>query len=279
MTAAAAPSTAAGIGEGLATLGTTFSNAMATIASRANVATGLLLYSPELNANEDAELAKMREEQASLARARAAAGLPPYNDLWHNPAAILGSIQNIAVNAYADRAKHRKDDPDCRLRPYSEGCANGETPHHVVPDRAWREPSKGGRYYFPCGPSAPATSKGGTRCMNHGKGLCICVTGKGRVQQHGVAHAMHDKVEFEIGKTSTPKYIAPLFELEALGAGAVSLATGCDFKDLLKQLRDYHDKHGFDPLTKLRADPRGDSGLTVEKFKEATGATRSGGLF
>lgn len=271
---AAGAGTATGAGGGLAGLGKALTSATG-VASRASP-WSLLFVTSGLNEGEEAELERMREEQRVRDRSRAAGGLPPHNDLWNDPALILPVIQNLATQTYLDKEKNRRDDQDCRLRPYSEGCSDGLTPHHVVPDRAWREPGEKGRYYFPDDATAKKTPQGGTKSMTHGKGLCICVTGAGRVLQHGAAHKLYDPVENIVGQHNTPPYTAPLLELEIMGAAAVSLVTGCDFKDMRKQLRDYHDKHGFGPMEQVRADPYGKSGLTKEKWQEATGRVKAG---
>ncbi|MBN3854825.1 DUF4150 domain-containing protein [Paraburkholderia sp. Ac-20340] len=153
----------------------------------------------------------------------------------------------------------------CRLRPYREGCPNGATPHHVVPDHCFKQPGEQGEYY-----------RGAIR---HADGLSVCVDGKTKASaangatvkqngrrlvqyyrelaQHGQIHARFDIIEAGLGRIGTPRGTATLGQLEDIGAGVVSQVTGCKKEDLKRQLREYHQSKGLSPATKLRADPFG----------------------
>jgi hypothetical protein len=173
-----------------------------------------------------------------------------------------------AKNAAAKQNNNggRVDGPsDCRLRPYGQGCPNGRTPHHVVPDHCFKQPGDDGAYY--------------KDAIQHADGLSICVGGATKstakdgstarrgnrsrkehyndLADHGKIHAMFDPLEKALGAKGNPPGTAKLGDLERVGTFVVAKVTGCDRKDLLKQLRDYHQSKGLGPDTKLRADPFG----------------------
>lgn len=154
----------------------------------------------------------------------------------------------------------------CKLRPYKDGCPGNQTPHHCVPDHCFKKKGKGGEYY----PGA----------VKHSEGLCVCVEGATKstkkgggharkkdyadddahsaaLAEHGQIHHKFDKMERALGDAGNPKNTATLGKLETKAAEAVSEVTGCDKKDLKKQMRDYHRKKGVPAKTKLRADPYG----------------------
>lgn len=138
---------------------------------------------------------------------------------------------------------------DCRLRPYSQGCHAGKTPHHVVPDRVFRMPGDGG-VRLPNG-------------ISHKDGFCICVDGasprkKGpRPNEHGMIHALYDAEEQAIGALGDPVGTAPLWKLEAAGVTAASAITGCNPIIMAAQLRAHHQSKGLLPSGIYRADPAG----------------------
>ena len=159
-----------------------------------------------------------------------------------------------------------RTDPRCKLRPYSEGCANGATPHHVVPDHVFRTTS-GVRYE-----GAPG----------HRDGLSVCVQGKAKhtgadgkpikrkmfdrardyvksLGQHGRIHIRTDSRELWLGLQGTPKGTTTLGQMEAVGARAVAAETGCDPRDLERQLREHHGSSPYNlpSNTRVRADPTG----------------------
>jgi hypothetical protein len=144
-------------------------------------------------------------------------------------------------------------DPKCQLTPYKDGCAGGKTPHHCVPDHCFKESGPKGAYY----PGA----------VKHADGLCICVSGATKstpapgspdtLADHGKIHQLFDAQERKLGDAGSPKNTASLGSLEDAAAKCVSEVTGCDEKDLKKQMRDYHQGKGIGPNTKLRADPFG----------------------
>jgi hypothetical protein len=159
-----------------------------------------------------------------------------------------------------------EDDDKCKLRPYKDGCPGNKTPHHCVPDHCFKEAGATGKYY----PGA----------VPHAEGLCVCVEGATKstaaaggtikaadfpspaklaaaLAEHGRIHQKFDKLEKGLGKAGTPKNTASLGQLEDASAKSVSEVTGCDEKDLKKQMRDYHQGKGLGPDTKLRADPFG----------------------
>jgi hypothetical protein len=156
---------------------------------------------------------------------------------------------------------------DCRLRPYSEGCEDGKTPHHCVPDHCFKEKGDKGKYY-------PGTIK-------HADGLCACVEGATKsstpsgnrvkqadfptdeahtaaLAQHGKIHKKFDKLEKELGAADGT---AKLGDLEDAAAEVIAEETGCDKDNLKKQMRDYHKSNpppnGMSPDTRLRAQPSG----------------------
>ena len=182
----------------------------------------------------------------------------------------------------AERKSKSKDDDGvrsqgqdkgrCTLRPYRKGCPSGQTPHHVVPDHCFRMPDSQGGKAYP-----------GTQNIDHANGLCICVggptksTGKeggsikkgsfkgkdklgkwfGALAEHGKIHALMDAQEAALGAANTPKQTATLGQLEDAGARSAGMVTGCDPKDLKRQLREHHQANGLPPETRLRADPFG----------------------
>lgn len=132
------------------------------------------------------------------------------------------------------------------------------------------------------------TARGGdpypeTGKITHANGLCICVGGPtkstgeaggsvkkggfkgkdkvakwfGALAEHGKIHALMDAQEAALGAANTPKRTATLGQLEDAGARSAGLVTGCDPKDLKKQLRDHHQANGLPSETRLRADPFG----------------------
>lgn len=136
---------------------------------------------------------------------------------------------------------------DCRLRPYKpKTCPDGKTGHHCVPDHCLLAPTvkgkKGKRY--------PGV-------VSHGKGLCVCVEGAGKIGPHGKIHKKFDKLEKKLGEADGT---ATLGELEDAAAEAISEETGCNKEDLKKQMRDYNQSKGMGPDTRLRADPFGTGG-------------------
>ncbi|GAC1610523.1 MAG: hypothetical protein NVS3B3_19580 [Aquirhabdus sp.] len=175
----------------------------------------------------------------------------------------------------------------CKLKPYKEGCPSG-TPHHVVPDHCFKQPGDNGVYY----PGA----------IKHADGLCICVEGatkstgvsgnsvkKGKrsmadhfqtLAQHGQIHVLMDAAEAALGAIGNPKGTTSIGNLEKAGASAAAKVTGCNEKDLEKQLRDFHQSKGLDSNAKLRADPFGkitslDSGIMGKPAQGTGGSGRS----
>jgi hypothetical protein len=138
-----------------------------------------------------------------------------------------------------------------------------------VPDHVFKAPGSGGKPY-------PGTEK-----LTHANGLCICVGGAtkssgekggtvkkanfpkrigewfGALAEHGKIHALMDAQEAALGAANTPKATATLGQLEDAGARSAAMVTGCDAKDLQRQLRDHHKKNGLPEDTRLRADPYG----------------------
>jgi hypothetical protein len=158
------------------------------------------------------------------------------------------------------------DESKCKLTPYKDGCDDGKTPHHCVPDHCFHEKS-GGKAY----PGAIA----------HKDGLCICVSGATKsstpsgsrisksglglsddehfaaLAEHGRIHKLFDALEGSLGAKGNPKNTASLGELENNAAHAIAKVTGCDPQKLKDQLRDHHQKNALGEDTKLRADPFG----------------------
>jgi len=200
-----------------------------------------------------------------------------------SPAVMWGAgvIENV-VTKKADRVlgggrggghvkKRPRGDPRCKLREHKDGCPSGGTPHHVVPDHVFHEKSSGRRY-----PGAPA----------YAQGLCICVTGRikntapdgssvkgikrkgidvsyirevwSKLADHGKIHLLVDYHEARFAYMSPgPDGVTTLGRMEKAGASAVSKVTGCDRKDLEKQLREHHGRLGLQQNVLVRADPMG----------------------
>lgn len=155
----------------------------------------------------------------------------------------------------------------CKLRPYKDKCPKPLTPHHCVPDHCFRAPDRDGGGMYPGG-------------VSHADGLCVCLSGAtkstaaagGRIKkddyptekkwfdalaEHGQVHSKFDKAESDLGAKGDPANSAKLGELEDAAAEAIGDVTGCDKADLKKQMREFHQKKGLGPDTKLRADPFG----------------------
>ena len=200
----------------------------------------------------------------------------------------LKLLENLLTNRYKDN-KDSDDGPNCKLFPYSEKnqeCKGGKA-HHIVPDRCWRSPGSRGKWTSipPLDaviddtiqdlPGIGKLWKGGyySTKMDEGKGMCICVTG----EQHKAIHAMHDTAEKIIGDNAKPKFITTLKVEEELGARAVSAATGCSEATIAEKLRQYHDANSLPGDTKVRADPYGQSDLTIDNFNSIVNI-RTGGV-
>ncbi|WP_108818338.1 PAAR-like domain-containing protein [Pseudovibrio sp. Alg231-02] len=156
------------------------------------------------------------------------------------------------------------DDDRCRLRPYKAGCGDvpgRSTPHHVVADRSFRAPGKGGAVY-----------DGG---VPHAEGLCICVEGatpkmhEPGSNMHGRVHLRQNEGEKALGQQGEPVGTATLVDLEGNGAKAAAQETGCDETVMKAQLRTYHQARGLGPNTRWRADPTGR--LAVDPNSVGTG--------
>jgi hypothetical protein len=139
---------------------------------------------------------------------------------------------------------------NCRLRKYSEGCADAlpySTPHHVVPDRAFREPGSE-KLYDPG--------------LTHGDGYTICVDGGTprfsgpNANEHGMIHAFYDARERQLGKAGNPPGTAKLEDLEAAGVQAAAQVTGCNPVTMLQQLQTYHRSKGLPGSMRFRATKR-----------------------
>jgi len=156
---------------------------------------------------------------------------------------------------------------DCRLRKYKEGCSGGKTPHHVVPDRAFRMPGMAQPY------------SGG---LAHSDGYTICVEGttpirrSPRANEHGLIHAIYDPLEAALGATGEPTATASLGELEALGVAAASKVTGCNPLRMAAELRAYHQSQGLSIETTVRADPTGIMSRLLDPKLLGPGATKGG---
>jgi hypothetical protein len=158
-----------------------------------------------------------------------------------------------------------KGSAKCTLQPYNKKCPKGQTGHHCVPDHCFKAAGPGGKPY----PGA----------VPHKDGLCICVSGATKssgkaggfvkkagksdpkhfaaLAEHGRIHKVFDMIEAKLGAKGVPPNTAKLGDLEDAAAEVISVVTGCDEKDIKKQLRNYHKKRGLKADTKLRADPFG----------------------
>ena len=77
------------------------------------------------------------------------------------------------------------------MTPYSQGCDNGQTPHHVIPDRQ--------------------LNRGDMKILEnytHGSAPCLCVDGRNQhTDEHGQYHAVVDAAEYSaFTKESNYKY-------------------------------------------------------------------------
>ncbi|WMD22112.1 hypothetical protein RAS12_06980 [Achromobacter seleniivolatilans] len=165
-----------------------------------------------------------------------------------------------------DGGKSKGEDRDCTLRTYGRGCPPGRTPHHIVPDRVFKLPSK-------------VRLKGG---LSHGKGLCICVAGgtpvrKGpRVNEHGSIHAIYDPAEAALGAQGNPLGTSELGKLEGLGVTAAAAVTGCNPVTMAAKVRAYHQSQGLSATDLFRADPTGRMLNPAEFPNLGKGSSKSG---
>jgi hypothetical protein len=153
----------------------------------------------------------------------------------------------------------------CVLAPYGsqpECCEPPErTKHHCVPDHCFKEPGETGRYYP------------GIKGMSHGKGLCICVTGKDKNEkrkQHAKIHNDFDTAE----DNHYPKWTFKEAKEEA--ASACSKHTKCDEDCLKHQIDQYHKDFNVDDYTALRADSGGNYAPPPYDQMGTTAAAASG---
>ncbi|NHZ37948.1 hypothetical protein [Massilia rubra] len=210
----------------------------------------------------------------------ASPGAPPKGPVLLGPLdyyLALLSLMNVATNRHRDNQNDEEKDK-CKIYSYKDAqkeCPDGRS-HHIVPDRCWRSPGtrgpktgkvslgpmldsildeylpgRGGGYYY-------------ADKMDEGKGQCICVS----EEKHLAIHKMYDQSEKIVGEKAIPKWTATLDELEAVGAESVSAVTGCDENKIKNTLRSRHENLGLSKDTLLRADPHGQSGLTMQKFVE-----------
>lgn len=192
-------------------------------------------------------------------------------------AAGMKTAANVVTQTYRD---NQDEDRKCKTFPYSQKgteCKGGKA-HHMVPDRAWRSPGTRGKWtdvppideaLSNARESIPVIGeryKGGYYYgkMDEGSGLCICLSAK----DHTEVHDLYDKEEERIGKSNTPQYTEKLIKLEELAAEKIAEVTGCSREKLLQDMKDHHENLGFGDNTLVRADPRGTSGLSVEKMGE-----------
>lgn len=193
-------------------------------------------------------------------------------------AAKLASLANTLTQTYKDNQDN--NNKNCKTFTYNKKgteCKGGKA-HHMVPDRAWRSPGTRGEWtsippidakLSDLRESIPGIGKlykGGYYYsnMDEGKGLCICLTG----DDHDKVHAIYDEIEKVAGLSNKPQYTAKLQQLEELAAKTISAVTGCNEEKLKEDLKNHHESLGFSEDTLVRADPRGASGLTIEKFSD-----------
>jgi hypothetical protein len=187
----------------------------------------------------------------------------------------------------------------CTLRPYQPNrCPPGQTGHHVVPDHCFTQP--GGERYA----NVPSNAKGLVICVG-GAGKHTNQDGssagslkklikktwremKGSTLQekaeaalavkhgyisnlaeHGRIHFKFDAQEQAEGMLGKPPGTMELGKMEAMAAKVVAEETGCDAKDLEKQLREHHksDPYKLGEKALVRADPFGQvKGLDITKM-------------
>ncbi len=202
----------------------------------------------------------------------------------------LGGGKSNTSNGNSSSGGYLTGGGRCRLRRYKDGCADGRTPHHVVPDHVFKQPGSGA--YYPAGAKHP----GG---FEHADGWTVCASGKTKsskpdgtrakkglfatiqdwfnaLDEHGKIHAIVDAEETLLGAKGTPIGTTSLGEMEVAGVAAAARVLGCDAKTMLADLRAKHQADGLPADMKVRADPFG-SVRNLDASQMGTGTTTNGG--
>jgi hypothetical protein len=142
----------------------------------------------------------------------------------------------------------------CVMAPYSFGCCDGKTPHHVIPAHCFMPPGErgaGGKSrYTGCEKYDPKAAP------------CVCVTGKDKSKkrlQHARIHKHFDAIE-DSHKPESGAGTWSYNEAADAGAESVNKVMGCDEDCTKAQLNKYHNKDSNIPKgAQLRADSSGSS--------------------
>ncbi|UZZ13284.1 DUF4150 domain-containing protein [Ectopseudomonas mendocina] len=143
-----------------------------------------------------------------------------------------------------DQSKACCNAKKCMLTTYGAQpeCCDGKTKHHIVPDHCFKGP--GSEDYY-----------SGIKDMSHGKGLCICVSGKdknAKRKQHARIHDSYDAIE-----DSQPDGKWTFAKARDAAADTCSEVTGCNKACLKQQMNQYYKDKGVNDSTVLRADSGG----------------------
>jgi hypothetical protein len=160
---------------------------------------------------------------------------------------------NTPTWPYLDKASLKKGgacagvDPKYAMEPYSKGCDNKKTPHHVIPNRQ-------------------AFSKGVPRFPEYTRGSapCLCVTGSNQhAKVHGRYHAVVDGLEYKAVRQNAPFTYTSAKENALKSVVVVNDLSGKQAKKVAKcvakQLDNYFKKRcGAKPGSTMRkSDKRG----------------------
>ncbi|WP_197434725.1 DUF4150 domain-containing protein [Agrobacterium vitis] len=218
-------------------------------------------YAKEVSSDPTAQERLQRQWQEETQEKK---GKPAETDTYP-PEPIGRTKDNVSV-----KNRNRKG-RNCRLRKYRDGCSDAlpySTPHHVVPDRAFRTPS--GELY---GGGIP-----------HADGYSICVEGGTPIfrgpnaNEHGLIHGLYNPIERSLGLKGSPVGTAHLEDLEQAGVNSAAAVTGCDPVDLLRQLQAYHrGERNLSGSDLFRADPTGKINVDPESVGRGTGRSNSRG--
>ena len=150
----------------------------------------------------------------------------------------------------------------CVLAPFSFGCCDGKTPHHVVPVHCFMPP--GQRETEAEDPLQPKRRYQGCEKYDADAAPCVCAHGAGKKptrKQHGRLHkhfdALEDTHKVENGGDGT----WTLDQAQKAGAEAVNkVFPECTKECTEAQLKKYHEKDSNIPSsTSLRADSSGNT--------------------
>jgi hypothetical protein len=166
-----------------------------------------------------------------------------------------GQVNQAGMKRDMCADKDCKDAMKCVMAPYSYGCCDGKTPHHVIPAHCFMPPGERG--------SGGADRYAGCEKYDPEAAPCVCVTGKDKSNkrlQHARIHKHFDATEDShkpaAGGAGTWSYN----QAADAGAESVNKVMGCDEDCTKAQLNKYHNKDNDIPKgAQLRADSSGSS--------------------